>query len=82
MSMVPMIKPDVDTQALEAAKGKATEAGQAIRDLDMMVSPQVNTASLDSAISKGRTLIAILWEAGGLANAGAHEVTRTLYSHT
>ncbi|HEV2604999.1 MAG TPA: phage tail tape measure protein [Microvirga sp.] len=65
------LTPRVNTEALDAAKGKATDAGKAIRDLDMMVSPRVNTASMDSAITKGERLKAILHEIGNLANTGA-----------
>jgi TP901 family phage tail tape measure protein len=43
---LPPVRPDVDTTDLEAAKGKAAEAEQAIQGLNVTVAPSVDLASL------------------------------------
>jgi TP901 family phage tail tape measure protein len=63
--------PAIDTTGLEAAKGKAAEAGQAVQSLNTTVSPTVDLASLDAAQAKADRLLATLNQIGGASRRAA-----------
>jgi TP901 family phage tail tape measure protein len=68
------IRPAVDTTDLEAAKGKASEAGQAIQSLDMTVAPTVDVSSIRTAQAEVKALLADLARVGPAAQNAAKQV--------
>jgi len=57
--------PVVDLTGLEAARGKAAEASEAVRALDTTVVPHIDVASLDAAQAKADRLLATLQQISG-----------------
>lgn len=65
-----LVKPEVDSSAIEAAKDKAAEAKTGIEGLDISVTPKVDTASLREALSYAQAIVRELGKVG-TATAGA-----------
>lgn len=64
-----LVKPDVDTTAIDAAKGKAAEAKTSIEGLDLTVSPKVDTASLREALSYAQAFVREMGKVGQVTTA-------------
>ena len=65
------VKPTVDTSGLDAARLKADEAKTALQGLNLSVTPNVNSGSIDIAIGKAQQLLSLLNSVGAAANSAA-----------
>jgi hypothetical protein len=65
------VKPSVDTSGLDAARLKAGEAKTALQGLNLSVTPNVNSGSIDVAIGKAQQLLSLLNSVGAAANSAA-----------
>ncbi len=65
------VKPTVDTSGLDTARLKADEAKTALQGLNVSVTPNVNSGSIDIAIGKAQQLLSLLNSVGAAANSAA-----------
>jgi hypothetical protein len=65
------VKPTVDTSGLDTARLKADEAKTALQGLNLSVTPNVNSRSIDIAIGKAQQLLSLLNSVGAAANSAA-----------
>jgi hypothetical protein len=65
------VKPTVDTSGLDAARLKADEAKNALQGLNVSVTPNVNSGSIDIAIGKAQQLLSLLNSVGAAADSAA-----------
>jgi hypothetical protein len=65
------VKPTVDTSGLDTVRLKADEAKTALQGLNLSVTPNVNSGSIDVAIGKAQQLLSLLNSVGAAANSAA-----------
>lgn len=71
-----LVKPEVDSSAIEAAKDKAAEAKTGIEGLDLTVKPIVDTGSLREALSYAQAITQELRRIPGLVANSAGPIRR------